>query len=102
MYRYLYVLVSPWDGKHWPIKQSITCTTPNTIYVVMCTIHNDWYVAATTNLRARRRSHQPNAKLKKATKCGVAYHVTRFPHPDGPHSLAFSRSRQLKLLEKRT
>ena len=35
------VLVSPWDGRHWPIKQNLTCTTPNTVYVVMCTVHND-------------------------------------------------------------
>ena len=50
----------------------------------MCTSHNDWYVGSTTDLRARWRNRQSDAKLKKATKCGVADHVTRFPHPDDP------------------
>ena len=35
------VLVLLWDGRHWPIKQNLTCITPNTVYVVMCTVHND-------------------------------------------------------------
>uniref|UniRef100_UPI003AF6EDD9 GIY-YIG nuclease family protein n=1 Tax=Thiolapillus sp. TaxID=2017437 RepID=UPI003AF6EDD9 len=78
------VLVSPWDGRHWPIKQHLTCTTPNTVYVVMCTVHNDWYVGSTTDLKARWRNHKSDTKLRKATKCGVADHVTRFPHPDDP------------------
>ena len=50
----------------------------------MCTVHNDWYVASTTDLRVRWRNHKSDAKLRKATKCGVADHVTRFPHPDDP------------------
>ena len=66
------VLVSPWGGRHWPVKQDLTCTTPNTVYVVMCTVHSDWYVGSTTDLRARWRNHKSDAKLRKATKCGVA------------------------------
>ena len=50
----------------------------------MCTVHNDWYVGSTTDLRARWRNHKSDAKLRKATKCGVADHVTRFLHPDDP------------------
>ena len=50
----------------------------------MCTVHNDWYVGSTTDLRARWRSYKSEVKLRKATKCGVADHVTRFPHPDDP------------------
>ena len=72
------------DGRHWPINQSIARTTPNTVYVVTCTIHYEWYVGSTTDLRARWRNRQSDAKLKKATKCGVADHVTRVPHPDDP------------------
>ena len=29
-------------------------------------------------------NHKSDAKLRKATKCGVADHVTRFPYPDDP------------------
>ncbi|WP_419581859.1 GIY-YIG nuclease family protein, partial [Thiolapillus sp.] len=39
---------------------------------MMCTVHNDWYVGSTTDLRARWRNHKSDAKLRKATKCGVA------------------------------
>ena len=78
------VLVSPWDGRHWTIKQHITCSSPNTVYVVMCEVHNEWYVGSTTDLKARWRNHKSDAKLKKATKCGVADHVTKFKHPADP------------------
>ena len=71
-------------GRHWPIKHSITCTTPNTVHAMMCTVHNDWCAGSTTVLRARWRNYKSDAKLKKATKCGVANHVTRFPYPDDP------------------
>ena len=51
----------------------------------MCTIHNDWNVGSTTDLRARWRKHKSDAELRKATKCGAADHVTRFPpQPDDP------------------
>ena len=43
-----------------------------------------WYVGSTTDLKARWRNHKSDTKLRKATKCGVADHVTRFPHPDDP------------------
>ena len=65
-------------------QTTLICTTPNTVYVEMCTAHNDWYVGSTTDLRARWRNHKSDAKLRKATKCGVVDHVTRFPHPDDP------------------
>ena len=50
----------------------------------MCAIHNERCVGSTTILRARWRNYKSDAKLRKATKCGVADHVTRFPHPDDP------------------
>ena len=59
------VLVSPWDDSHWTIKQHITCSSPNTVYVVMCEVHNEWFVGSTTDLRARWRHHKSDAKLKK-------------------------------------
>ena len=89
------VLVSPWDGRHWTIKQHITCSSPNTVYVVMCEVHNEWYVGSTTDLKARWRNHKSDAKLKKATKCGVADHVTKLSTLRTPN-LDFSLSWQLK------
>ena len=50
----------------------------------MCEVHNEWYVGSTTDLKARWRNHKSDAKLKKATKCGVADHVTKFKHPEDP------------------
>ena len=62
----------------------ITCSSPNTVYVVMCEVNNKWYVGSTTDLKARWRNHKSDAKLKKATKRGVADHVTKFKHPEDP------------------
>ena len=78
------VLVSLWDGRHWTIKKHITCSSPNTVYVVMCEVHNEWYVGSTTDLKARWRNHKSDAKLKKATKCRVADHVTKCKHHEDP------------------
>ena len=50
----------------------------------MCEVHNEWYVGSTTNLKARWRNLKSDAKLKKATKCGVADHVTKCKHPEDP------------------
>ena len=53
-------------------NQTITCTIPNTIYIIMCTIHNEWYVGSTMDLRACWRNHKSDTKLKRAMKvwCG--------------------------------
>ena len=50
----------------------------------MCEVHNEWYVGSTTDLKARWRNHKSDAKLKKATKCWVADHVTKFKHHEDP------------------
>ena len=50
------VLVSLWDGRHWTIKQHITCSSPKTVYIVTCeAVHNEWYVGSTTNLKVHWR-----------------------------------------------
>ena len=94
------VLVSPWDGRHWTIKQHITCSSPNTVYVVMCEVHNERYVGSTTDLKARWRNHKSDAKLKKATKCAVADHVTKFKHPEDPQ-LGFLTIVAIEAVKKR-
>ena len=42
------------------------------------------YVGSTTDLKTRWRNQKSDAKLKKATKCGVADHVTKFKHLEDP------------------
>ena len=57
----------------------------NTIYIIMCNLHNKWYVGSSTDLKAHWRNHKSNAKLMKATKCGVSGHVTKCTHPEDPN-----------------
>ena len=42
------------------------------------------YKTAKRKTCGRSENHKSDAKLKKATKCGVADHVTKFKHPEDP------------------
>ena len=73
---------SPWDGRTWPIKSHLTCTTPNMVYILTCSLHpNMWYVGSTTKLKARWAGHKSDCNLGLTTKCVVAKHVNALPHP---------------------
>lgn len=75
-------LVSPWDGRRWKIYGHLTCTTPNVIYVIKCSLHPDqWYVGSTVNLKARWANHKSDVNQSKNSKCMVAHHVNTCPHP---------------------
>ena len=75
-------VTSLWDGRVWRIRQHLTCTTPNVVYVIRCLIHDDeLYVGSTVDLKARWRNHKSDVKLQKIHKCKVAEHVVRLPHP---------------------
>ena len=76
---------SPWDGRKWTIRQHLTCTTPNVIYVVRCETHGDLYAGSTEDLKARWRNHKSDMKLKKNKKCGVAAHVCDREHKEDPN-----------------
>ena len=39
-------------------KRHITCSSRNTVYVVTCEVHDEWYVGSTTDLKARWRNHK--------------------------------------------
>lgn len=73
---------SPWDGRRWHIKQHITCTTPNTIYIITCKIHSDfWYVGSTENIKKRWRGHKSDINLGYTHKCATASHFHSPAHP---------------------
>eukprot|EP00745_Piridium_sociabile_P026140 TRINITY_DN41575_c0_g2_i2.p1 TRINITY_DN41575_c0_g2~~TRINITY_DN41575_c0_g2_i2.p1 ORF type:complete len:978 (-),score=173.11 TRINITY_DN41575_c0_g2_i2:3-2936(-) len=77
---------SPWDSRTWHIKSHLTCTTPNTVYVIKCNIHpNMWYVGSTTNLKARWAGHKSDSNLGHISKCMVAKHINTVPHPPDRH-----------------
>ena len=72
---------SPWDGRKWQIRDFITCTTPNVIYIVKCLSHPDFlYVGSTNNLKKRWANHKSDCKKEKSNKCWVSNHVTSQPH----------------------
>ena len=73
---------SPWDGRTWKIRKTLTCTTKCVIYVIRCTIHRDaWYVGSSTNLKFRWAGHKSDVKLGKTQKCQVAQHMNSAKHP---------------------
>ena len=73
---------SPWDHRLWKIRKTLSCTTPNTIYVIRCKIHpHAWYIGSTRNLKHRWAGHKSDINLKKNNKCQVAYHMNAMDHP---------------------
>ena len=76
---------SPWDGRKWYIRQNLTCTTKNVIYIVYCKEHpRGMYVGSTTNLKLRWAGHKSDCKLGYTKKCSVAKHVKAVDHPTDP------------------
>ena len=76
-------ITSPWDGRTWNIRQHLTCSSKNVIYVLKCKIHPKLlYVGSTKNLKSRWANHKSDTKLKKNTKCTVSKQVNTLPHPD--------------------
>ena len=73
---------SPWDGKKWYIRQNITCTTKNVIYVLCCKIHpKAMYIGSSINLKKRWAGHKSDCKLGQTKKCAVAKHIKADVHP---------------------
>ena len=74
---------SPWDSRKWYVRQHITCTTPNVIYILSCKIHrNFWYVGSAEDLKARWRGHKSDINLKNKRKCLAAAHFSSGDHPN--------------------
>ena len=78
---------SPWDGRKWYIKQNLTCTSKNVVYVVCCKEHpKAMYVGSSTNLKLRWAGHKSDSKLGYTKKCAVAKHVRAVNHPVDPQA----------------
>ena len=76
---------SPWDGRKWYINKHITCLSKNTIYLSVCTLHEDcWYIGSTDNIRRRWSKHKSDWKNGKRT-CTLAAHGQDVPHPQDPN-----------------
>ena len=76
-------VTSAWDNRRWQIKQHLTCTTPNVIYLIQCQIHPEaQYVGCTNNFKKRWANHKSDCKLKKKNKCTVVAHVCAKIHPE--------------------
>jgi len=77
---------SKWDGRRWYIRKHLTCSTPNVVYVIKCTLHPDSvYVGSTKNLKTRWANHKSDCKLNKVQKSSVANHVHCVSHPPDPN-----------------
>ena len=73
---------SPWDGRKWYIRQNLTCTTKNVIYVLCCKEHpKAMYVGSTKNLKSRWAGHKSDCKLGYTKKCAVSKHIKADDHP---------------------
>ena len=74
---------SSWDQRKWYIRDQITCTTKNVIYLIRCKLHpEEVYIGSAIDLKDRWRCHKSDCKLKKVKKCSMARHVNATPHPE--------------------
>ena len=75
---------SPWDKRKWKINKHLHCLTPNIIYLIICTVHeNCWYIGSTDNMRRRWSKHKSDWKNGNRT-CRLACHGQDVPHPIDP------------------
>ena len=49
-------------------QADITCSSANTVYVIMCEVHNKLYIGFTTDLKAHWKNHKSDANIEKVTK----------------------------------
>jgi len=67
-------------GRSYQIKENITCTTMNVIYLITCTKCHVQYVGSTsTEFKVRFRNHK-SAMLTKKNCCEVATHFNQSCH----------------------
>jgi len=78
------MLVSPWDGRNWTIRQNICCSNKNIVYLIYCghSDHKDssWYVGSAVDMKKRWRNHRSDFINMKTTKSGLAQH-SALQHP---------------------
>ena len=99
---------SLWDGRKWKIKDKLSCSTPNVIYLIECKLHPDFlYVGSTINLKKRWANHKSDCKNGKTQKCWVSNHVNNIKTHDTAGDLSFLKiipiehvSNEERLLER--
>ena len=75
-------ITSKWDKRVWKIRGDIKCSSKNVIYIVECTVHDNFmYVGSTMDLKKRWANHKSDAKNGKSNKCFVAKHYNNLVHP---------------------
>ena len=55
----------------YSVRGSLSCNSPNVVYIISSTNCGDQYVGSTTDFKARFRIHKSDIKTKK-DKCGTA------------------------------
>ena len=73
---------SPYDKRTWSIRENISCNSFYIIYLIICTIHNSFYVGSAKEICKRWRNHRSHFKNKCVTSCGLSRHAALFPHPE--------------------
>ena len=63
------------QGRVYNVRGSLSCSSPNVIYIVSCKICKDQYIASATDFKARLRIHKSDMKTKK-DRCVTASHIS--------------------------
>ena len=58
-------------GRMYSVRGSLSCNSPNVIYIISCQNCGDQYVGTATDFKARFRIHKSDIKAKK-DRCGTA------------------------------
>jgi len=77
-------ILSPYDSRKWKIRQNLTCSSPNMIYLIICN-HADhdtfaWYIGSTMDMKKRWANHRSDFLNHRLNKCRLAGHAVH-PHP---------------------
>lgn len=68
------------SGRQYPIKQKLSCSSKNVVYLATCTKCNLQYVGSTsTEFKVRFRNHKSNM-LKNKRTCELAIHFNNSEH----------------------
>ena len=82
-----YEFKSPWDERKWRIRDNLTCSSPNLIYLIICKCSDHekyaWYIGSAVDMPKRWRNHRSDFLNKKVSKCRFAQHSEEI-HPETP------------------
>ena len=74
---------SPWDGRTLKINRRVTCTTPNIVYCIRCTLHEGaWIIGSSVSMPERWRNYRKDFISKSSERCGLSKHAAERDHPN--------------------